>query len=163
MPINIRVQLENDLFTLFCVFTTFKFAIQQMLNHLLLFVTQRAVSMIDVSTMATNSTISLENIPFENYLCSVASTEHCVDDPLLTSIRATPLILFLLLVYFIRNHVTLDGDHIHIFVYTFRTIFFICFLVILLIVYQIIPYYHTIGLILAIMSLLQCAIYFFSV
>lgn len=121
---------------------------------------QKDIIELRMQNMTINSTHLYQSIPFEDCLCSVVSSlKHCFTDQGLKCIRAVPLILFILIVYFIWDSLILSGDRIYLFVYTYWTICFISFFTILFIIYQGYSYYWKMSAVIVTISFIQFVIH----
>ncbi len=89
-------------------------------------------------------------IPYNDCRCSVVSTEYCLTDKQLRISHAVPLVLYLFQIYFIREFVSISGNHAYFFVDVLWIVAMFVFIVLLLVIYLYNYYYgHAVSYLLA--------------
>ncbi len=80
-------------------------------------------------------------IPYNDCRCSVVSTKYCLTDKQLRISRALPLVLYVFQVYFIREFVSISGNHTYLFVSVLWIIAMFVFIGFLVVIYLYNYYY----------------------
>jgi hypothetical protein len=148
MPIRFDIDPNNNECTVYHVLVLYAFAWMQWSHIFTLLNSQRSVFMFRMPNV-TSVTVNLYgDIPYEDCRCSIVPIKDCLADERLKYTRTVPLILFVLVVYFIWNHLSFSGNRVDFLVKVYWIVSMFTFFAILIIIYRSSYYYNLIARIL---------------
>lgn len=148
MPIRFNINPIDGTWTLPSALVLYVFAWVEWLHTVSLTQSQRSIFRFRMPNVTSVIVDLYINIPYEDCRCSIIPIEYCLKDERLKYTRTMPLILFVLIVYFIWNHLSFSGNRAYFFIKIFWILSLFIFFGSLVIVYRSSYYYQLLSTIL---------------